>query len=76
MVKEIREEVTLLRNGSVFPFPINYFQNWRKQRHFANKLSIFKWDNLTLDDVLEKVQRCCVTLTELLQDQEYFFGST
>lgn len=76
MVKEVCDEVTRPRNGSVFPFPISFFQNWRKQRHFASKLALFKWDKLSLDEVLEKVHRCCVTLSELLHDQEFFFGST
>lgn len=76
LVPEVRDEVTMVRNGSVFPWPLNHYQNWRKQRHFGRLLTLFEWHELTLDEVLEKVRRCCETLTDLLANKEFFFGST
>lgn len=76
IVPEVRDNVTLVRNGSVFPWPLNHYQNWRKRRHFQQLLTVFEWHSLTLDEVLEKVRRCCETLTDLLANKEFFFGTT
>lgn len=76
MVPEVRDQVTTVRNGSVFPWPLNHYQNWRKRRHFELLLELFDWRDMTLKEVMERVLRCCESLKLLLGSKAYFFGDT
>lgn len=67
-------ETTYKRYGSVYPWPLNHIQCWRKRRSVLNKLKIFGWANYTNDQVLKKVEKCCVTLSEKLGKNQYFYG--
>lgn len=66
--------ITLPRNGWAYPWPLNFIQNWKKRRHFLKLLDVYGWRNLKKDEVIEKVRKCCETLSEKLGDKEYFYG--
>jgi len=70
----VLKEITYTRNGSVYPFPLNHIQNFRKRRNVLKQLSFYDWKNLTFDDVVEKVDKLCETLSMKLAEKEYFFG--
>lgn len=67
-------ETTYKRYGSVYPWPLNHLQSWRKRRHVVNKLKLFGWAKYTNEQVLKKVEKCCITLTEKLGKNLYFYG--
>lgn len=66
--------VTKPRHGSVYPWPLNHLLNWQKRSRVTKKLSILGWYNKSIDEVLEEVKRCCVALSERLEDKPFFFG--
>jgi metaxin len=72
----VYRKITSTRNGSVFPFPINHVQNFRKRRAVLKQLHFYDWKNLTFEEVVEKVDKLCQTLVSKLGDKEYFFGKT
>lgn len=72
--KENLNGVTYARNGSVYPWPLNHVQNWRKRRHFLRLLEVYGWNNFQEDVVHEKVRKCCETLSEKLGNKQYFYG--
>lgn len=74
--KQTLQEITCKRYGSVYPWPLNHIQNWRKRRHIENKLKVFNWASYTSEQVVKKVRKCCVTLTEKLGPNKYFYGDT
>jgi len=69
-------ETTYKRYGSVYPWPLNRLQSWRKRRHVVNKLTLFGWAKYTNEQVLRKVEKCCITLTEKLGKNHYFYGDS
>lgn len=68
-------EVTKVRNGSVYPWPLNYFQTWSKRSAVVKKLKVLGWYQKSLDSVYQEVENCCQALSERLEGKEYFFGS-
>lgn len=74
MDKQTLEEVTYRRYGSVYPWPLNYIQNYRKRNAVVRKLKVFNWASYTNEQVVKKVRKCCVFLKEKLGDNQYFYG--
>lgn len=74
MDKQTLEEITYKRYGSVYPWPLNHIQNWRKRRAIVNKLQVFSWALYTNEQVTKKVKKCCEFLREKLGDNKYFYG--
>jgi len=72
----VLQEITKKRYGSVYAFPLNYIQTWRKRNAVLKQLNFYDWKNLTFDEVVEKVDKLCQSLVMKLKDQEYFFGSS
>lgn len=72
--KSVLEGVTLVRNGSVFPWPLNHLQNYRKKQQVLRHLRVFEWSDITIDEVAEKVSKCCENLCEKLGEKAYTFG--
>lgn len=72
--QETYNEVTKMRYGSVYPWPLNHILCLRKRRQIATKLAVADWQDKTLEDVMEEVQNCCGALSERLGDQKFFFG--
>lgn len=70
----VLKEITYPRNGSVYPFPLNYIQNIRKRRAVMKQLNFYDWKNLTFEEVVKNVDKLCQTLVLKLADKEYFFG--
>lgn len=68
-------EVTLVRNGSVYPWPLNYFHTWSKRAAIIKWLRIHGWYQKSLDAVYEEVEICCKALSERLEGKDYFFGN-
>ncbi|XP_067645842.1 metaxin-2 [Eurosta solidaginis] len=75
--KSVYEEVTAPRNGCVFPWPLNVMQNYAKRRNALRMLKVYQWNDMTIDEVIEKVEKCCETLTFKLEEspQTPFFYS-
>lgn len=72
----VLEEITKKRYGSVYPFPLNHIQNWRKRQAVLKQLNFYDWKTLTFDEVVERVDKLCQSLVMKLKDQEYFFGNS
>lgn len=71
---ETYHEVTRLRYGSVYPWPLNHVLCFRKRRQILAKLSVSEWSEKTLEEVFDEVQSCCAALSERLGQHNYFFG--
>lgn len=74
MDRQTLEEVTYKRYGSVYPWPLNHIQNWRKRQAVVKKLKVFNWASYTNEQVVKKVRKCCAFLKEKLGDNQYFYG--
>lgn len=72
----VLKEITKKRYGSVYAFPLNHIQTWRKRRAVLKQLNFYDWKNLTFDEVVEKVDKLCQSLVMKLKNQEYFFGNS
>ena len=66
--------ITKIRHGSVYPWPLNHLMNWQKRSQICKKLSALGWTNKTSDEVLEEVKKCCDALSSRLENKMYFFG--
>ncbi|XP_043515552.1 metaxin-2-like isoform X3 [Frieseomelitta varia] len=67
-------EVTKIRHGSVYPWPLNHYLNWQKRKEVIKKLNVLGWYNKTLEEVCKEVQNCCTALSERLEGSDYFSG--
>ncbi|KAK9300322.1 hypothetical protein QLX08_006877 [Tetragonisca angustula] len=67
-------EVTKIRHGSVYPWPLNHYLNWQKRKEVIKKLNVLGWYNKTLEEVCNEVQNCCTALSERLEGSDYFSG--
>lgn len=76
MVDRVYEQVTAPRNGCVFPWPLNKIQNASKKRAAMKLLKVYQWDDMEIDDVIRKVEKCCETLELKMKDSEgpFFYG--
>lgn len=76
MVDRVYENITAPRNGVVFPWPLNKIQNFSKKRHALNILKVYDWLDMPIEDVIEKVAKCCESLELKLQSSkgDYFCG--
>lgn len=72
---ETYNTVTKPRNGSIYPFPLNYFKTWGKRSSEIKKLKLLGWYDKSLEDVYKEVENCCQALTDRLEGNEYFFGN-
>lgn len=66
--------MTSVRNGSIYPWPLNYIQNWSKRNAVIKKLKVLKWYQKTMEEVLQEVERCCQALSDRLGENTFFFG--
>ncbi|XP_055632261.1 metaxin-2 [Toxorhynchites rutilus septentrionalis] len=73
--KEVLVGVTRQRNGSVYPFPLNHIQNWRKQLNVRRLLSVAEFLDITLEQVIDRVEKLCASLSMKLNDNVYFYGN-
>ncbi|KAK2577004.1 hypothetical protein KPH14_011966 [Odynerus spinipes] len=73
-VDEATLEVTKQRHGSVYPWPLNYYLNWKKRKQVIKRLNVLGWYNKTLEKVFKDVKDCCMILSNRLNGREYFFG--
>lgn len=74
--KDVLEKVTRQRNGCVYPFPLNHIQNWRKEWAVRRQLKVAEENylELSMDNVIERVEDLCTSLSRLLDDKLYFYG--
>ncbi|XP_066258865.1 metaxin-2-like [Euwallacea similis] len=71
--KETYDEVTSVRHGSVYPWPLNHFQNREKRKQIVKKLKLVDWHNKSLQEVHQEVELCCEALSVRLDNKSYFF---
>uniref|UniRef100_A0A1B0A6A2 Metaxin-2 n=1 Tax=Glossina pallidipes TaxID=7398 RepID=A0A1B0A6A2_GLOPL len=76
MLKPVYDEVTAPRNGCVFPWPLNKIQNYSKCRQAKKMLKVYQWTDMSIDDIIEKVYKCCENLQMKLGESsgDYFYG--
>lgn len=74
--KSVYNGTTFERYGSVYPWPLNYIQCWRKKQQVLQQLKVFDWRNITLQDVKETVEKLCDTLVDKLGDNMYFYSDS
>ncbi|CAH0550404.1 unnamed protein product [Brassicogethes aeneus] len=74
--KETYNEVTSVRNGSIYPWPLNHIQNRAKRNQVIKKLKVLQWYKKSTKEVLEEVENCCQALSDRLEGKEYFFGTS
>lgn len=72
--KETYNEVTSVRNGSVYPWPLNLIQNREKKSQIIKKLKVLDWYNKSLEEVHQEVESCCEALSVRLDNKPYFFS--
>ncbi|XP_058452304.1 metaxin-2-like [Malaya genurostris] len=72
--EEVLTKITRQRHGCVYPFPLNHIQNWRKQWAVRRQLKIVDFLNLSLDELVEKVDKLCLSLSARLDNKLYFYG--
>lgn len=72
--KETYNEVTSVRYGSIYPWPLNFIQNRVKRAAVIKKLKVLGWYQKTMSEVFQEVEICCQALTDRLEDKDYFFG--
>ncbi|XP_053672524.1 metaxin-2-like [Anopheles nili] len=75
MDQEVRNTVTLKRNGCVYPFPLNHIQNWRKEAAVKRQLRMADYLNVSLEKVIADVEHLCQDLSDRLGTNRYFFGN-
>lgn len=73
MNKRVYDEVTAPRNGCVFPWPLDTLQNYAKRRNALRLLKVYQWNDMIIDDVIEKIEKCCETLSLKLQETNKTF---
>ncbi|XP_053696603.1 metaxin-2-like [Sabethes cyaneus] len=71
---KVLNEITKQRNGCVYPFPLNHIQNWRKERSVRRQLSVAEFLTLKLEEVVQRVDKLCESLSMKLGKQLYFYG--
>lgn len=76
MDNEIYNEVTSVRNGSIYPWPLNHIQNRAKRGQVIQKLKVLRWHTKTMQEIIQDVENCCQALSDRLEGEEYFFGTT
>ncbi|EFA06445.2 Metaxin-2-like Protein [Tribolium castaneum] len=72
--KETYNEVTSVRYGSIYPWPLNHIQNRVKRAQVIKKLKVLGWYQKTMSEVFQEVENCCQALTDRLEDKDFFFG--
>ncbi|KAJ8965385.1 hypothetical protein NQ317_006459 [Molorchus minor] len=73
---ETYNEVTSVRNGSVYPWPLNHVHNYIKRNQVVKKLKSLDWYNKTLEEVFQEVENCCEALNTRLDGKNYFFDDS
>ncbi|XP_050301228.1 metaxin-2 [Anthonomus grandis grandis] len=72
--KETYNEVTSVRNGSVYPWPLNHIKNREKRNQVFKKLKVLDWYNKTLEEVHCEFESCCDALSVRLDNNQFFFS--
>ncbi|ENN81246.1 hypothetical protein YQE_02340, partial [Dendroctonus ponderosae] len=72
--RETYNEVTSVRNGSVYPWPLNHIKNIEKKHQVVKKLKVLDWYHKTIEEVHQEVQSCCEALNVRLDNKPYFFA--
>ncbi|XP_063908504.1 metaxin-2-like isoform X2 [Zophobas morio] len=72
--KETYNEVTSVRYGSIYPWPLNHIQNRVKRASVIKKLKVLGWYQKSMSEVFEEVENCCQALTDRLEGKDFFFG--
>ncbi|XP_022084710.1 metaxin-2-like [Acanthaster planci] len=67
------EEITKVRYGSPYSWPLNKILPWLKQREVETYLQAQGWYDKTINQVYTEVDLCCKALSDKLEDQYYFF---
>ncbi|XP_045457536.1 uncharacterized protein LOC123667741 [Melitaea cinxia] len=73
--QETFNTVTRVRNSSVYPWPLGWFQTRSKRSSVIKRLKALHWYDKTLEQVLADVEQCCNSLSQRLGDRDYFFGT-
>ncbi|XP_045469580.1 metaxin-2 isoform X2 [Harmonia axyridis] len=74
MDNETYNDVTSIRHGSVYPWPLNHIQNWTKRKTVMKNLKVWNWYDKKLEEVFQEVENACQALSDRLDNKEYFFG--
>ncbi|KAL4229307.1 Metaxin-2 [Mactra antiquata] len=72
--KDVFDEVTKPRYGSMYPWPLDGILPYMKQREVRKRLASLEWTEKSFEEVCEEVLTCCQALSERLDKQDYFFG--
>lgn len=62
------QEVTVPRYGCVYPWPLSYIQNFKKRRQVHKILKVYKWKEMNMAEVADKVDQCCNSLSVRLEE--------
>ncbi|KAI5742658.1 hypothetical protein M8J77_009846 [Diaphorina citri] len=66
-------EVTKVRHGAVAPWPLNIYLTYKKKLTVQHRLKTLKWLEKSLDQVYKDVDKCCQSLSERLEKNNFFF---
>ncbi|XP_028155568.2 metaxin-2-like [Diabrotica virgifera virgifera] len=71
--KKIYKEVTRLKNGSVYPWPLNWIHTLMRRNQANKYLKSFEWNDKSLSEVLYEFERTCDALNRRLDGKTRFF---
>ncbi|XP_076825102.1 metaxin-2-like isoform X2 [Clavelina lepadiformis] len=74
--EETLTQITSVRYGSPYPWPLNKILCWRKKQEMLTYLEAVGWgkDQRSLATVQEELKRCCQALAQKLANKKFFFG--
>ena len=72
--KETYNEITTVRHGSVYPWPLNHIMNRQKKNQVIKKLKALDWYKKSLEEVYQDIENCCDALSVRLGDNKFFFN--
>ncbi|XP_072376536.1 metaxin-2-like [Diabrotica undecimpunctata] len=71
--KTTYKEVTRLKNGSVYPWPLNWIHTLMRRNQANKYLKSFEWNDKSLSEVLYEFERTCDALNRRLDGKTRFF---
>ncbi|XP_057661470.1 metaxin-2-like [Diorhabda carinulata] len=71
--QETYKNVTSQKNGSVYPWPLNWIQNITKRHQVSKQLKNLDWKEKTLNEVIFEFEVFCEALSQRLNGKSQFF---
>lgn len=74
MNDEVYETITKPRISAAYPYLLGRIQSFRKRKQVLKLLEVNSYKNLSMSQVLDKVDQCCSILQQKLANKPYLYG--